>query len=120
MKDRATLSEMDQRIDFLVVTQHRDDAGGVSFVTAPYSYPNARTLWARVTRTPGAERVEADVPVAFAAATIQTRFVPGVLKTMLVSWQKIDWQIIDLDPQPRHDRLIIYAQRRGSSGGGDP
>ena len=116
---RATLSEMDQRIDLFSVTQSVDDSGGVLSESEPFIYPNTRQLWAKVTRTQGSEKVEADVPTAMARAKIETRFVPGVLKTMIVAWQSIRWQIVDLDPQPRHDRLIIFAERRGESGAGD-
>ena len=115
----ATPGEMDQRIDLFVITQHRDDAGGVSFVKTPYHYIGSRSLWAKVTRQQGTEVVEAETPTAMAKAKIETRFVPGVIKTMIVAWQGIDWQIIDLDPQPREDRLFIYVQKRGESGDGD-
>ena len=115
----ATPGEMDQRIDLFVVTHHQDDSGGVSFIKSPYHYTGSRDLWAKVTRQQGTEVVEADTPTAIAKAKVETRFVPGVLKTMILSWQGLDWQIIDLDALPREDRLILHVMRRGESGDGD-
>ena len=118
--DFCSISEMDQRIDFLVVNQTVDASGGVVSVSAPYIYPNPRPLWGKAEREKGSEKVEADKPTAQARATIQTRFVPGVVTTMLIVWQGIDWQITGIHSLPREDRLIISVSRRGESGDGDP
>lgn len=118
IESRASLSGMDQRIELLTVDQTVDEAGGVASVNT--AFPTSRQLWGAVQRQQGSEQVEGDKPTAMAKARIETRFVEHVNKDMTVLWQAIEWQVVDLDPQPRHDRLIIFVERRGSSGDGDP
>ena len=120
MQDRATISEMDQVISFLSVDQSIDASGGAVSSSAPFAGQGSRVLWAKVTREQGSEVSEADIPTALARAKAELRFVDGINKNMRVVWQDFEWEITDLDAQPRHDRLIIFLARRGSSGGGDP
>ena len=112
----ATPGEMDQPISFLTVDQTVDDAGGVVSSTTRLS--TSRDIYAKVKRRTGTETSEADTPTARTHATIETRFVDGINKNMRVSWQDVEWEIVDLDPVPREDRLYISVSRRGSSGDG--
>ena len=118
MQEFCSPDAMDEVIEILVVTQSIDVAGGAVSSTAPF--PTARPLWAKVERQRGSENVEADLPTAMTRATIQTRFVPNVSKDMRIVWQGVEWEVVDIDPQPRHDRLIVFIERRGESGSGDP
>ena len=118
MLELSSPGEMDQWIEFFTITESVDASGSVVSAKAPYQ--TTRPLWAKVTRESGSGIVEADIPTPQARAKVEMRFVPGIVKIMVVEWQSVDWQIVDLDPQPRHDRLFVKIERRGESGDGDP
>ena len=118
--DLASAGEMDQVVSFLAVVESVDVSGGAVSTSSPFAGQGSRVLWAQVTRSQGSEISEADKPTAMARAKVEMKFLAGITKSMSLAWQGIEWQISDLDAQPRIDRLFVYIERRGSSGDGNP